>query len=119
MFDIIYKLLEYLELYAESKRVKKEIYTKSGEALVLKVFKIKGAGVVAGCKVTDGTFAKDAKVVVWRGEEKIGEGIIKSLQREKRTVKEVHAGFECGFVVEGFEDFAPDDRIEAFNISFE
>ena len=41
-------------------------------------------------------------------------GLIKSLQRDRKAVKEVHTGFECGFLVEGFEDFAIDDRIDCF-----
>lgn len=114
LFDIIYKLLEYLEQYAESKRTQEYVSQKSGEAVVLKVFDIKNVGVIAGCRITDGKFTKDGSVVVWRGRYKIGEGKITSLQREKRTVKEVMVGFECGIGVEGVIDFLPDDRIECF-----
>ena len=51
---------------------------------------------------------------VWGGKQKVGEGTITSLQREGKTVKEVHAGFECGFMAQGLEDFAVDDRVECF-----
>ena len=44
----------------------------------------------------------------------MGEGPITSLQREKKTVKEVHAGYECGFVIEGMTDWEVDDRVECF-----
>jgi translation initiation factor IF-2 len=111
-FDIIYKLLEYLEQFAESKRAQEFTTQKIGEALVLKVFDIKGVGVIAGCRVTEGKCTKDSSVVVWRGRYKVGEGKITSLQREKRAVKEVLNGFECGISVENFADFAPDDRLE-------
>jgi len=114
LFDIIYKLLEYLEQYAASKREQEYIKQKVGEAIVLKVFDIKGVGVIAGCRVTEGKCTKDSSVVVWRGKYKIGEGKITSLQREKRSVKEVTSGFECGISVEGLSDFLPDDRIEIF-----
>jgi translation initiation factor IF-2 len=114
LFDIIYKLLEYLEQFAESKRAQEFTTQKIGEAVVLKVFDIKNVGVIAGCRITDGKCTKDSSVVVWRGRYKIGEGKITSLQREKRVVKEVLNGFECGISVENFGDFIPDDRIEIF-----
>jgi translation initiation factor IF-2 len=113
-FDIIYKLLEYLEQFAESKRAQEFTAQKIGEALVLKVFDIKGVGVIAGCRVTEGKCTKESSVVVWRDRYKIGEGKITSLQREKRAVKEVANGFECGISVENFADFVPDDRLEIF-----
>jgi translation initiation factor IF-2 len=113
-FSIIYKLLEYLEAYTESKRIQEMVSKKIGEAEVLRVFEIKGVGTIAGCSVNEGKFTKDGSVVVWRDGYKIGSGKIVSLQREKRTVKEVAAGFECGFMAEGLTDFIPGDRVECF-----
>lgn len=113
-FGIIYKLLEHLEAYAESKKERVAVFTKQGEALVLRVFDIKGVGVIAGCRVTSGKFTRQGKVVVWRGDEKIGEGKLTSLQREKRSVKEAIMGTEFGFSAEGLDNFQPDDRIEFF-----
>jgi translation initiation factor IF-2 len=114
LFNIIYKLLEFLEQFAESKKAKEMMTQKSGEAVVLRVFDIKGVGIVAGCRVTEGKFLREGSVTVWRGRQKIGDGKIISLQREKRSVKEVNKGFECGITIEGVSDFAPDDRIECF-----
>lgn len=115
-YDIIYRFLEALEQMVQkvaSEQVQL-VKTKIGEARVLKVFDIKDIGVVAGSIVTDGRFSKDGHVVVWRGRQKVGEGKITSLQREKRTVKEVHAGFECGFIVESIRNWEPDDRVECY-----
>lgn len=113
-FDIIYKLLEELEERFKGDQEVKMVSVKIGEAIVRKVFDIKNIGVIAGCYVTEGTVSRNCSVVVWRRNKQIGSGKIKSLQREKKTVKEVHAGFECGFIVEGFVDWAIDDRIECF-----
>ncbi|HEV2916226.1 MAG TPA: translation initiation factor IF-2 [Candidatus Babeliales bacterium] len=113
-FSVIYTLLEYLTAYVESKRVQEMVSKKIGEAEVLRVFDIKGVGTIAGCRVTEGKFSKDGSVAVWREGYKIGSGKIASLQREKRTVKEVAAGFECGFMIEGFTDFIVGDRVECF-----
>ncbi len=114
LYTIIYKLLEALQERAEKAKPIEMVRTKIGEAVVRRVFDIKGIGVIAGSYVQDGRFSKDGYVVGWRGRQKIGEGKITSLQREKKTVKEVHVGYECGFVVEGMTDWEVDDRVECF-----
>lgn len=113
-FDIIYKLLEALEALVESKEEVAMVRTKIGEAEVRKVFDVKNIGVIAGCYVKEGIFSRDGFVVAWRGKEKIGEGKIRSLQRDKKTVKEVHAGFECGFIVQDIDSWQEGDRAECF-----
>ena len=114
LYTIIYKLLEALEERSEKAKPIETVRTKIGEAVVRRVFDIKGVGVIAGSYVQDGRFSKDGYVVGWRGKQKIGEGKITSLQREKKTVKEAHAGYECGLVVEGMTDWEVDDRVECF-----
>ncbi len=113
-YDIIYKLLDSLQELVEQSKETKKVLTKIGEAIVRKVFDIKGIGVIAGCYVRDGRIARNGKIVVWRGKHKIGSGDISSLQRERKTVKEVHAGFECGIIIDGFIDWQIDDRAECF-----
>lgn len=113
-FDIIYKLFETLEAEALLKKKVEMVSKKIGEATVLKVFNIKKFGVVAGCYVRDGRILDKAKVVILRNKKQIATGKIKSLQRDKRSVKEVHTGFECAFLVDGFEDWQQDDVIECF-----
>ncbi len=114
LYDVIYKLLETLEAQAEAAKEVVMVRSKIGEATVRAVFDIKGVGVIAGSYVQDGIFSKKGFVVAWRGKEKIGEGPITSLQRDKKNVKEVHAGYECGFVVEGIIEWEVDDRVECF-----
>jgi len=114
VYDIIYKLLEALQARADKEKVVKMIRKKTGEAVVRKVFDIKDIGVIAGCYVREGIFTRDGNVVIWRGNRKIGQGKIKTLQRDRKTVKDVHTGFECAFLVEGHTDWAEDDRVECF-----
>ncbi|MGC2310781.1 MAG: translation initiation factor IF-2 [Candidatus Babeliaceae bacterium] len=114
LFDVIYKLLEDVALVAEQGKPVKKVVRKIGEALVLKVFDIKNLGIIAGAIVREGRFVKNGSVVIWRGKTKVGQGDIKSLQRERKIVKEVHKGFECGFMVDGFDDWHVDDRVECF-----
>lgn len=114
LFGVIYKLLEKLEKMAVKKQEIKMELVKTGQATVLKVFDIKKLGVIAGCVVNEGLFSAKGIVVALRGKQEIGRGKIKSLQREKKVVKEVHTGFECGFIVEGFGDWQVDDIAECY-----
>lgn len=113
-YGIIYKLLESLDSIAELAKDIEVVRTKIGEATVLRVFDIKKIGVIAGSIIRDGRFTRDGFVTIWRGKTKVGEGKISSLQRDKKTVKEVFTGFECAFMVNGFVDWMVDDRVECF-----
>jgi translation initiation factor IF-2 len=113
-FDIIYKLFETLEeRLKKTKDIVKE-KTKIGEAIVLKVFDIKKLGVIAGCQVKEGRFSHEGTVSIKRGRREVGKGKIKSLQRDKKVVKEVHTGFECAFLVDGFDEWHVDDVVECY-----
>ena len=113
-YGIIYKLLEDLDKIAEESKDIEMVRTKIGEAVVLRVFDIKKVGVIAGAIIRDGRFTRDGYIIIYRGKTKVGEGKIASLQRDKKSVKEVFTGFECAFMVNGFSDWAEDDRVECF-----
>src|SRR5579863_1256936 len=113
-YGIIYKLLEDLDKIAEAAKDIEMVRSKIGEAVVLRVFDIKKVGVIAGSIMRDGRFTRDGFAVIWRGKTKVGEGKISSLQRDKKSVKEVFAGFECGFMVNGFSEWEEGDRVECF-----
>lgn len=114
LFDIIYRLFENLEQHIKKNEVVKKIIVKIGEAAVLKVFEVKKFGIVAGAYIRDGRFSEKGTVKIWRGKKMVGEGKVKSLQRDKKNVKEVHSGFECAFLIDGFEEWQVDDRVECF-----
>ena len=110
-YNVIYKLLEDLEARQVRGVKKKMVEKKVGEAIVRKVFDVKGLGVIAGCYVQDGHFVQKTKVQCYRRGEYLGEGAITSLQKERKTVKEVRAGSECGFICDGFSDWQVDDIV--------
>lgn len=114
LYDIIYKLLEALEAYVASTKKIPMVRVKTGEAEVRKIFNIKGIGVIAGCYLKDGKFSRDGIIVGWRGRTKLGEGKIKSLQRDKKSVKEVHVGYEFAFMIDTVQDWQDGDRVECF-----
>ncbi|MBM3892790.1 translation initiation factor IF-2 [Candidatus Dependentiae bacterium] len=111
LYGIIYEMVEYLSKLLQSKKEIQYTWNKVGEANVLKVFDIKGIGIIAGCYARDGVISRGNKVECIRGNKKIGEGKITSLQRDRKTVKEVHAGYECGFTVEGFNEWQEGDAV--------
>jgi len=111
---IIYKLVEFLdELLKKSKKIK-IISTKIGSAVVLKVFDIKGKGIITGARVKEGTFSKDGKVTCIRDGRTLGGGKILSLQKDKKSVKEVGIGSEFAFFAQDFQDWQVDDVVECF-----
>lgn len=113
-FDVIYHLIEFLE--DKLKKTKKIEYkwVKTAELLVKKVFESKKFGIIAGCSVQDGKVSSGQKVVCIRSGREVGEGFIKSLQRDKKSVKEVAVGYECGFVSDGFQDWHESDIVHVF-----
>jgi translation initiation factor IF-2 len=111
LYGIIYEMIDYLTKLLISKKEVQYSWNKVGEANVLKVFDIKGVGVIAGCYARDGVITRGNKVECVRGGKKIGEGKITSLQRDRKTVKEVHSGYECGFTVEGFNEWQEGDTV--------
>ena len=85
-----------------------------GHAEVRQIFKASGVGNIAGSYVTDGYFQRDCMVRVTREGELIHEGKLGSLKRFKDDVKEVKSNFECGLVIEDFNDVQEMDVIEAY-----
>mgnify|MGYP000350364829 CR=1 FL=1 len=83
-------------------------------AEVRNVFKITGAGVIAGCYVTDGKVQRNAQVRLLRDNVVVFEGKLSSLKHYKEDVKEMAAGFECGMSLEGHNDIKEGDVVECF-----
>ena len=90
-----------------------------GTARILEIFKVSGAGKVAGSKVMDGEILSSSDVRIIRDGSIIYTGKIGSIFREKDQVKQVASGQECGITVKDYIDFKKDDTIEAFSIESE
>lgn len=114
IFDVIYHLTEKLEELIQKSRKMLVITTKTGEAVVRKVFPLKNNTAIAGCYITDGVFARNSKVICMRNNKKVGESKINSLQRDKKVVKEVHSGYECGFLTDSFHEWQEGDIVQCF-----
>ena len=115
-FDIIYKLIEFVEELLKKKIVKEEVRVKVGEAVVRKVFNIKNVGVIAGVYIRKGKVVKDLIGVVMRRNQEIFEGKVKSLQKDKKVVKELLLGSEGAFIMDGFAEWQEDDVVLCYEI---
>ena len=91
--------------------------TITGTAQILEIFKVSGAGKVAGSKVTDGEITSTSDVRIIRDGTIIYTGKVGTLFREKNQVKQVNNGQECGITVKDYMDFQKNDIIEAFNVT--
>lgn len=87
-----------------------------GQAIVRETFTVSKLGTIAGSFVTDGYIARSSQVRLIRDNIVIYEGDLKSLRRFQDDVREVTKGFECGIMIEGYNDIKIDDVIEAFHM---
>jgi translation initiation factor IF-2 len=113
-YDIIYKLTEDIE--AALKGMLDPVFTEvvTGHAEVLQVFSTTKTERVAGSKVIDGTVHRSDQVRVLRNEKVVYEGKVGSLRRGRDDAREVATGYECGIMVEGYNDFVVGDLIESW-----
>ncbi len=85
-----------------------------GEAEVRALFRASRLGVIAGSYVTRGVIRRNAQVRVVREGTVIYETTISGLKRFKDDVREVQEGFECGILLDGFNDVKEGDVLEAY-----
>ena len=111
---IIYALVEEIEAAMKGmlKPTYKEVVT--GLAEVRQLYKISKVGTVAGCYVTSGSIKKDCGVRLLRNNVVVYEGKLSSLKRFQNDAKEVTTGYECGLMIENFNDLKEGDHIEGF-----
>ena len=116
LYDIIYKVVEEMEL--AMKGLLDPVYEEQilGTAEVRKIFKFSKVGTIAGSYVTDGIIKRDSKARLIRDGVVVYDGNINSIQREKDSVKEVKKGLECGITIENYNDIRENDIIEAYEM---
>lgn len=114
VYDIIYRLIEEVELAL--KGLLEPTYSERviGHAEVRETFEIPKVGRVAGCYVRDGEARRNAQVRVYRAGKVLHDGHIASLKRFNKDVREVRTGFECGVGIEGFHNLEVGDVLEFY-----
>jgi translation initiation factor IF-2 len=116
-YNIIYEVLDYIKQKMSGLLSPDVKETITGSAQILEIFKVSGAGKVAGSKITEGEITSVSEVRVIRDGAIIYTGKIGTLFREKNQVKQVSSGQECGITVKDYMDFQKNDIIEAFNVT--
>ena len=114
LHNIIYKAVEEMELAMKGMLapVFEEVYT--GQAEVRQLFKVSKIGTIAGSMVIDGKIYKDAPIRLIRDGVVIYTGKLSSLKRFQNDVKEVSNGYDCGIMIENFNDLKENDIIEGY-----
>lgn len=111
-YNIIYKLLEDLELAISGMLEPEYEDVVIGKAEIRSLFKSSKSGTIAGSFVTEGVMKKNAnKVILYRGNKVMVESKFSSLKRFKDDVKEVQNNFEFGFTLDRFSDYKEGDTI--------
>ncbi len=113
-YDVIYTLVEEVDRGLRGLLEPAYKETVLGRAEVRAVFRVPKQGKVAGCYVTDGTIARDARVRVLRSEVKVFDGYVHALKRFTEDVKEIASGFECGVSIDNFTDYQEKDILEFY-----
>ncbi|MDB2591360.1 translation initiation factor IF-2 [Candidatus Pelagibacter bacterium] len=116
-YNIIYEVLDYIKQKMSGLLSPDIQETVTGTAQILEIFKVSGAGKVAGSKVMEGEITTTSDVRIIRDGAIIYTGKVGTLFREKNQVKQVSNGQECGITVKDYMDFQKNDTIEAFSVT--
>ena len=116
LYRVIYNAIEDVE--AAMKGMLDPVFEEKvlGHAEVRQTFKASGVGTIAGAYVLDGIFGRNCSVRLVRDGIVVFDGPLASLKRFKDDVKEVRAGYECGFVFENYNDIKEGDQVEAYKM---
>jgi len=116
-YNIIYEVLDYIKKRMSGLLTPDIKETIIGTAQILEIFKVSGAGKVAGSKIIEGEITSSSEVRIIRDGAIIHTGKVGTLFREKNQVKMVSNGQECGITVKDYMDFQKNDTIEAFSVT--
>ncbi|WP_341266380.1 translation initiation factor IF-2 [Candidatus Phytoplasma fraxini] len=115
-YNILYKIIEDVEIKLKNlvEPVLEEKIT--GQAQIKKIFTISSIGSIAGCYVTKGIIFHNSLAKVIRDQKVIFQGKIVSLKHLKNNINSANQGHECGILLDNFNNFQIDDIIESSKI---
>ncbi len=114
LYRVIYQLTEEIEQALVGMLTPVETEAIIGEVEVRALFRVSRLGTIAGCMVTSGLVRRNASVRLFRDGTRIHETTVAQLRRFKDDVREVTEGFECGILLDGFNDLREGDVLEVF-----
>jgi len=113
-YRVIYELTQQIEQALVGMLSPVETEAVIGEAEVRALFRASRVGTIAGCMVTSGVVRRSARVRIFREGARIHETTIAQLRRFKDDVREVAEGFECGILLDGYNDLREGDVFEVY-----
>jgi translation initiation factor IF-2 len=113
-YRVIYQLTEEIEQALVGMLSPVETEAILGEVEVRALFKVSRLGTIAGCMVTSGVVRRGASVRIFREGARIHETTVGQLKRFKEDAREVSEGFECGILLDGFNDLREGDIFEVY-----
>ena len=119
LYKVIYDAIDDVNKALEGLLEPEEREQTLGLLQVREIFKVSRLGVIAGCYVLDGKITRNSKVKLIRNDVEIYEGKLTSLKRFKEDTREVAAGYECGLMIENYNDIKVGDQVEAFEVVIE
>jgi translation initiation factor IF-2 len=114
LYRVIYQLTEEIEQALVGMLSPVETEAVIGEVEVRALFKVSRLGTIAGCMVTSGVVRRGSNVRIFRDGTRVHETTVAQLRRFKDDVREVTEGFECGILLDGFNDLREGDVFEIF-----
>jgi len=115
-YEIIYEMIEELAMVLDGLIEPEETDVEVARALVKKVFTLTNGDVVAGCIVQKGSMIKGYRVYVERDGKVLNKGKITSLRQQKKEVKEITKGIDCGILMEPKTEIVEGDFIVAYKV---
>ena len=116
LYRVIYQALEEVESAMKGMLDPEFEEEVQGQALVRETFVVSKVGTIAGAFVTDGVIQRSSQVRLIRDNIVIYDGEIASLKRFQDDAREVAKGYECGIMIENYNDIKIDDVIEAYHM---
>jgi translation initiation factor IF-2 len=113
-YRVIYQLTEDIQQALVGMLSPVETEAVIGEVEVRALFKVSRLGTIAGCMVTSGVVRRGANVRIFRDGTRIHETTVAQLKRFKDDAREVAEGFECGILLDGFNDLREGDIFEIY-----
>jgi translation initiation factor IF-2 len=113
-YSVIYRALQELRDAMQGMLEPEEVETPLGQAEVRQLFKASRIGTIAGSMVQEGVVTRGSKVRVVRDGTVIYDTTIHSLRRFQEDAREVAAGFECGIVLDSYQDLRVGDVLETY-----
>lgn len=118
LHDIIYHAVDEVKKLMLGMLDKVAQERDTGSAEVIALFKSSQLGLIAGCRVVDGTIHRNNMVRQMRGGEQIWKGALTSMKRVRDDVREVSKGIECGILLQNNNDVKVGDILQAYEMIY-